>query len=44
VKFKKTNFVLFLSKSKHRASSLNRILLYNIYIMLMIVQLGIGIE
>jgi hypothetical protein len=33
VKLKKTNFLLFLSKSKHLASSSTRISLYNIYIM-----------
>jgi hypothetical protein len=41
IKFKKTNFLPFLSKGKHCAYSLNRISLYNIYIMLMIVHLSI---
>jgi hypothetical protein len=42
VKLKKTKFLPFLSKGKDHASSLNRILLYIIYIMLMIVHLSIG--
>jgi hypothetical protein len=44
MKLKKTNFVPFLSNGKHHASSLNSILLYNIYIVLMIVHLSIGNE
>jgi hypothetical protein len=43
VKLNKTNFLPFLSKGKHCAHSLNKISLYNIYIILMIVHLSIGV-
>jgi hypothetical protein len=41
--FIKANFPLSLDQGKHHAYPLNRFLLYNIYIMLMIVYLSIGI-
>jgi hypothetical protein len=43
MQLKKANFLLFLSKGKHHASSLDRLSLYNIYFMFLIVHLSIGV-